>query len=307
MLNKNMLSTIGLLIFSPWATLCAGVRIVESHGSSCPKTETETPKPLPEKSAKKNLVVSQERKVFLPHALSGSLVLRWLDVGDLTVKPFNGKNVKDINAKSNHDIVFDYSLMYHYRPAPSYSLGLSFDRLQVAKSPIDLRYVPSTTPAPPENTWDIIATDLNTGGTTTNLAVEPMAIGNFYDPESIGNRGYCYEFVARAYVYPALSFDPFFQVTVGWAHNRAAVHREDGSRSIASSDKFWTWSVGAGGSYALTQTLFLETSMQLRDQHRFQFEDTVRSYTTPAMSYVLSGSYDKYYSVDFKFTLRQTW
>lgn len=307
MLNKNMLSTIGLLIFSPWATVCAGARVVESSGPSCPKTDAEIHKTTQEKPAKKKMLATPESKVVLPHALSGSLVLRWLDVGDLTLESFNGKAVKDINAKNNRDIVFDYSLMYHYRPAPSYSLGLSFDRLQVSKTDIDLRYVPSTTPVPPENTWDVLATDLNSAGTTANLASEPMAIGNFYQPKSIGNRGYCYELVARAYVYPALSFDPFFQVTVGWAHNRAAVHRDDGSRSIHSSDRFWTWSVGAGGSYPITQTLFLETSMQLRDQHQFQFEDTIRSYTTPATSYVLSGSYDKYYSVDFKVTLRHTW
>lgn len=307
MLNKNMLSTIGLLIFSPWATLCAGVRIVESQGPSCSKTETESQKPAQDKSPKKKGIALPESKVFLPHALSGSFALRWLDVADAKFDPFNGKPVKDINAKSNRDIVFDYSLMYQYRPSPSYSLGLSFDRLQVAKNDIDLRYVPLTTPAPPENTWDKIATDLNAAGVAASLAAEPMAIGNFYQPKSIGNRGYCYEFVARAYVYPALSFDPFFQVTIGWAHNRASFYREDGSRSINTSDKFWTWSVGAGGAYRLTQTLFLETSMQLRDQHGFKFEDTVRSYTTPASSYILSGSYDKYYSVDFKVTLRQTW
>lgn len=318
MLKKNIIIPLGLLLLCPWASLVAKARVIERPDSPCPPKEEAVEQPMV-KHTPSSLLTRKKQHHY--HALSGSLALRYLDVGDLKLDSFNGRAIADLSVvkreggtisgeikpNKNREIVLDYSLMYQYRPAPSYSFGLSFDKLQVPRTEIDLRYVPATTPLPPnEQDWDLIGSDLISDEAET-LEDEPMAVGNFYQPRYIGNRTYCYELVARAYVFPSLAFDPFFQVTVGWAHNRAAVHRDDGARSIHSSDKAWTWSVGFGGSHPVTESLSLESSLQLRNQHKFYFKDTVKSYTTGTNEYTLSGSFDKYYSLDLKVTLRQIW
>jgi hypothetical protein len=287
----------------------AQVRIVTGapHPTDLAQEEKVT-SPAPSKTKQVAPDLKNLKKKFLKNALSGSVAVRWLDASDFTFDNFNARSVSDIEEAKNRDIVVDYSVMYQYRPMPSYSIGLSFDRLQVDRTKVDLRYIPTTTPLPsPSTNWEKIASDINASATSTGLSVEPTAVGNFYQPEYIRNRGYAYEFVARAYIYPSAQIDPFLQATVGWTHNRAAVVRSDGSANTSNSDKAWTWSIAAGGSYPLNKSLFLESCLQLRDQHGFDYQDTLESYTTPTTSYTLSGSCAKYYSVDLKITLRQTW
>lgn len=313
MLKRNIFLPMGLIVLCPWAPLSARARVVETTAAPATHTNTGTCSGIGQKSCQKKVAHENQeappvphKKAFQHHALSGSLALRWLDVGDLSFDPYNAQPILDIEDDKNRNIVFDFSVMYQYRPAPSYSFGLSFDRLQVSRTDIDLRYIPETTPYPDESTWYPIASDLNSTGNPQDLSNQPTAAGNYYDPESVGNRGYCYEFVARAYMFPSWHSDPFVQATLGWTHNRTAVHRNDQSRSIEESDKLWTWSVGFGSSYALSETLFLESSLQFRDQHGFDIKDEFRSYTS-GETLTLTGQCEKYYSVDFKVTLRKTW
>lgn len=307
MRKRNVLLPIVLLGLSPWAAVSAKARVVGStehpatrSEKSCSPAETSRSQEVSQRSQLK-------KKEFHHHAASGSLALRWLNVDNFVFDSFNERPVADVLGKSNRDIVLDYSLMYHYRPTPSYSFGLSFDRLQVSRTDVDLRYLPSAQPYPDVETWDLVGSDLNPAGNAAGLSATPTAVGNFYHPEKIGNRGYCYEMVARAYILPSMEMDPFVQVTIGVTHNRTAVHRADLSRSIEESDQTWTWSVGAGGSYALNnEGLSLETVAQVRDQHGFDIKDQLSSDTTSTI-YTLIGSCEKYYSVDLKVSLRQTW
>jgi hypothetical protein len=291
-------SLFSLFFFFPWGAVQGYARVIENALPSDSKKEQTS-----STSAKKSssLALSDAQKILKPyhHMLSGSLALRRLDIDDYSYGAFNDRPIQNIDEKSLHDLCFDYAFAYHYRPAAAYSLGFSFDRLQVNNSSIDLRYKSVDPIAPEPDDLERIASDLISDLNT-------YAIANYYQPLSIGNRGYAYEGVFRAYVVPKWSTDPFFQVTMGYTHNRGHVEREDGSRSITSSDQLWTWSVGSGFYYQLDSAWRIETLMMIRNQKKMQFGDRISAPSQNAQ-YAFSAYADRYYSTDLKISLCRTW
>ena len=103
-----------------------------------------------------------------------------------------------------------------------------------------------------------------------------------------------------------LDFDPFVQYTIGFTHNRSSIYRNDESRTISSSDKGLTWSIGAGGTYKLTNNLGLETYIGARNEHGFDAKDAIKNYSTGQL-YSYQISINQYYSFDFKLALKLSW
>jgi len=298
MILLRQYSLLGLPLLLPLSLVHAYARVIENSGTGT-KNESATLSRPNSRKEPPPVITQKKYTQNYQHMVSGSVALRRLDVDDYTYGAFNGKHIENIEQKSINDISLDYAVAYHYRPAPAYSLGLSFDRIQINQNTLDLRYS-SSDPIPPDpTTLDKIASDLISDGDT-------YAIAYYYNPTTFGNRGYAYEGVARAYILPKWTTDPFFQATLGYTHNRGSVHRADGSTYIFSSDQLWTWSIGSGWSYPLSPSLRIETLGMIRNQNKMQFGDNI---TAPSQSaeYSFTAYADRYYSADLKISLCRTW
>ncbi len=237
------------------------------------------------------------KKKQIGHQANFEISLRRLDVDDYTYSQFNQQNIQNIQEKPINDISFDWGMAYYYRPASSYSFGLAFHRLQINTQSIDLRYS-STDPIPPApGNLDPIASD---------LISDNLSIGQFYRPQSIFDRAYNYEAVARAYILPDNVSDPFLQATLGYTHHKSAVTRQDSSLYTSLHDQFWTWSIGTGCSIGLTQSLLFEPSLSVRNLHSFIYSDSIQSLdNTESYNYTVTAS--RYYSLDLHFSLITRW
>jgi len=291
-------SLLSLFLCLPLSVLHAYARVIDRDGTE----RSQDRATLSRSQAEHDRIVSQGAKVSsrkAHHMVSGSMALRRLDVDDYTYGSFNLQAIHNIDEKTIHDISWDYAFAYHYRPDPTYSLGLSFDRLQVNQNSLDLRYSSTDSVPPDPQTLDLIASDL--------IADDDLyAIAHYYQPKTFGNRGYAYEGVARAYILPQWISDPFLQATIGYTHNRGSVHRLDGSAYILSSDQLWTWSIGGGWSYPLASDLKIEMLAMIRNQHKVQFGDRIAAPSQSA-EYSFTAHADRYYSADWKLSLCRTW
>jgi opacity protein-like surface antigen len=242
------------------------------------------------------------KKKYPQHYFLFSQLLRHNELHNVTYSKFNNQDLHNEKTLSDHKIAFDYAVEYHYRPYKTFSFGVGLERLQVNKIPIDLRYVSTALSPPPSTQWDPIASDLQ----STVSSGTDYSVSHFYHPEYVGSRGYNYAGIFRAYVMSRLEFDPFVQYMIGFTHNRSSIYRSDDSRTISSSDKGLTWSIGAGGTYKLTSNLGLETYIGARNEHGFDAKDRIKNNST-GQDYPYTISVGQYYSFDFKLALKLSW
>ncbi len=285
------------LLFS-MGTLQAYARVFETSSNTSERSQSIPSDPNKRLDQPKKTVAKKNLWGY-KHMISGSAALRCLGINDFIYSSFNSQDIQNIDEKSINNISFDYGLSYNYRPDPTYSLGIVFDRLQVNQNSLDLRYSSQDSVPPDSETLSLIASDLTDGS-------DNYAVANYYRPTTFGNRGYAYEGVVRAYILPKWAMDPFFQATIGYTHNRGNVERVDGSSYIYSTDQLWTWSVGSGWSYALSSSMRIETLMIFRNQHKMQFGDKIAA-PSQNTEYNFTAYADRYYSADLKLSLCQTW
>jgi hypothetical protein len=292
-------SVLGLAFLLPIGVLQAYARVFETTTDNAPESRQSLPSGPNKRVEKPQKTVTKKTYLAYQHMICGSTALRRLDVDDYTYSLFNNQAIQNIAEKAINDISFDYGFSYHYRPDPTYSLGIAFDRLQVNQCTLDLRYSSLDSVPPDPLTLPVIASDLTDGS-------DPYAVANYYSPATFGNRGYAYEGVVRAYILPKWAIDPFFQATVGYTHNRGSVERADGSSYTYASDQLWTWSIGSGWSYPISPSMRIETLMMIRNQDKMQFGDRISAPSQNAQ-YNFTAYTARYYSADLKISLCQTW
>ena len=139
MILLRQYSLLGLSLFLPFSLVHAYARVIENVELGAKSESATLSRPNSRKDTT-SVVTQKKYTQNYQHMVSGSVALRRLDVDDYTYGTFNGQAIENIDEKSINDISFDYSFAYHYRPAPTYSLGISFDRLQINQNSLDLRY-----------------------------------------------------------------------------------------------------------------------------------------------------------------------